>query len=863
MTDFAILVVAGVNTALIDENQALDVIMRRAEVRGIPLVVASVNLDHVHHFGARGAWAGALGRSIEWLNLIDGAPVAAVARRITGVGWPRLAGSDLIGPILDRAEAQGLRVGFLGGSEETLELLRSVLARERPDLIVAGLWSPSRAEITDPPASKELAARVRASDVDILVVGLGKPRQELWIDTYAQETGARVLLAFGAVVDFLAGRVARAPRWVVEAGMEWAWRLALEPRRLARRYLVQGPKALLEVRKAVLAEPETAFDGGANNGPMGDPGQGRGRVIDGTFVTGQDPARVTAVIVTYNSADDVDPLISSLRAQTTDVALRVVVADNDSEDSTLERLSAHVDVTVVPTGGNLGYSGGINTALRLVPPGEHVLVINPDLTLRPGAVGAMLDRLGRSGAGLVAPRILGPDGDLFPSIRREPSLLRALGDATLGSRFQGRHSSLSDIDGDSSHYCYAHPVEWASGAALLIHAEAAASLGRWDERFFLYAEEIDYQRRGRADGFATWFEPAAVVEHRQGGSGVSPELLALMAVNRIRYVEKYHGPVYSAAYQTAVQLHELLRSADPRHRTALRVVGDRSSWDVLPHATRRAGEGVEGAIIIPAHNEEAVIARTLASLADLPSSHQFEVIVVCNGTTDGTASVARRFPGVQVVEIPVASKVAALNHGDGLASKWPRLYLDADIEITPAAVRGVLSVLSDPMGRLEAARPSADYDTRGASFLVRRYYRARSRITSFEDALWGAGAYAVSEAGHRRFSEFPELAGDDLFVDRLFPAGTRAVIGTESVIVRTPRDLANLSRILRRGVRANTEHPEGATTRETASALLRTVRGPSSLLDAVVYASVAASARWRVRLERDRTAGWERDVSSR
>src|SRR5664280_2222221 len=101
---------------------------------------------------------------------------------------------------------------------------------------------------------------------------------------------------------------------------------------------------------------------------MGDPGQGRGRVIDGTFVTGQDPARVTAVIVTYNSADDVDPLISSLRAQTTDVALRVVVADNDSEDSTLERLSAHVDVTVVPTGGNLGYSGGINTALRLVPP---------------------------------------------------------------------------------------------------------------------------------------------------------------------------------------------------------------------------------------------------------------------------------------------------------------------------------------------------------------------------------------------------------------------------------------------------------------------------------------------------------------
>ena len=91
MIDFAQLVVAGVDTALIDENQALDVIIGRAHVRGIPLGVASVNLDHVHHFGARGAWAGALGRSIEWLNLSMAlrsrlSPGASLGS--SGHGWP-------------------------------------------------------------------------------------------------------------------------------------------------------------------------------------------------------------------------------------------------------------------------------------------------------------------------------------------------------------------------------------------------------------------------------------------------------------------------------------------------------------------------------------------------------------------------------------------------------------------------------------------------------------------------------------------------------------------------------------------------------------------------------------------------------
>jgi len=163
-----------------------------------------------------------------------------------------LAGSDLIGPILDLAERDGIRVGFLGGSEETRITLLETLAGNRPSLKLAGVWSPSRAQITDPVASRKLAATVRNHDVQLLVVCLGKPRQELWIEANASATGADVLLAFGAVVDFLAGRVKRAPRWIVDAGMEWAWRLAIEPKRLARRYLVQGPPAYVRAQRATL-----------------------------------------------------------------------------------------------------------------------------------------------------------------------------------------------------------------------------------------------------------------------------------------------------------------------------------------------------------------------------------------------------------------------------------------------------------------------------------------------------------------------------------------------------------------------------------------------------------------------------------
>lgn len=246
----------GASIDLLAFDEAVEAISSRfADASRRPLGVVSVNLDHIHHFGAaRGGAPHALHDGafapVEWLNLVDGAPLAAAARRVTHTRWPRLAGSDLIDALLDRAEIAHVSVGFLGGTHETHERLEHRLADVHPSLRLAGCWAPDRSELLDVEDCLAIADDISAHEVDVLAVCLGKPRQELWIERYGLRTGAHVLLAFGAVVDFLAGRVDRAPRWAADHGLEWAWRLAHEPRRLGHRYLIDGPSAYLAVRRS-------------------------------------------------------------------------------------------------------------------------------------------------------------------------------------------------------------------------------------------------------------------------------------------------------------------------------------------------------------------------------------------------------------------------------------------------------------------------------------------------------------------------------------------------------------------------------------------------------------------------------------
>lgn len=599
----------------------------------------------------------------------------------------------------------------------------------------------------------------------------------------------------------------------------------------------------------------------------------------GHFVPLGQPADVSVVVVTYNSAAELLGLIQSLRAEAKNLRLRLIFADNDSADDTRAVVSGHPDVVLIDTGGNLGYAAGINAAVQSVPDTDGaILVLNPDLRVEPGAVRALWDRLHREHAGIVVPRLLNDDGSFYPSLRREPSLATAVGEALFGSRWARRPVQLAEVIHDPAAYRRAHRIDWATGAALMIRRSLARSLGDWDERFFLYSEEVDYFRRARAVHEAIWFEPAARMRHIGGASGASIQLEALMAVNRIRYIRKYHRPSYAQLFRQLVLLREALRSHRRSNRRIWALVSNESGWQQLPgpQASRDPDAVLKdfppGAIIIPAHNEEAVIARTLTSLAPIAASGAIEVIVACNGCTDRTAQIAGQFESVTVIEASRASKTVALNEGDAAATLWPRLYLDADISITATAVRMVFQHLSD--GQNLAARPAFVYDDGAATWPVRAFYRARRRLPSTTQALWGAGAYALSRQGHARFGAFPDVTGDDLFVDLQFLPEEKDILATPPVQVLTPRDTRSLLNILRRNYRGDAEFASLARagsvsargrhnrTKRTVLELVQSVTGPRSLRDALVYAALVSFAR-----RRPSAAGggarWERDDSSR
>jgi exopolysaccharide biosynthesis WecB/TagA/CpsF family protein len=235
---------------LIQHDQLASAVETALDGRRAPLLLASANLDHVYRFDDdpdlfESSDAG------QWLVLLDGMPLVWASKRVTGRSWDKLAGSDLLPDLLTLAEERGARVGFLGGGDDLRTPLAHALRRSWPSLQVSGHWTPSREVVQDAVASDAVAREIRAADTDILVVGLGKPRQELWMARHAATTGAKVTGAFGASAEFIAGTQRRAPQALARFGAEWLYRLAHEPRRLARRYLAEGPVALARVAKDV------------------------------------------------------------------------------------------------------------------------------------------------------------------------------------------------------------------------------------------------------------------------------------------------------------------------------------------------------------------------------------------------------------------------------------------------------------------------------------------------------------------------------------------------------------------------------------------------------------------------------------
>lgn len=171
----------------------------------------------------------------------DGVGLTAIARLCRRDLGPRITGSDYFAAVMRALDARGGRVAFFGSKPEVLALLTARCQREFPKVTIAAAISPpwgewSRAQ------DAQFITQIRDADADVLWVGLTAPKQEKWVRRQLAHLSVGAVGSIGAVFDYFAGTVIRAPKWVCDLGFEWAWRFAREPARLWERNLVSGPR---------------------------------------------------------------------------------------------------------------------------------------------------------------------------------------------------------------------------------------------------------------------------------------------------------------------------------------------------------------------------------------------------------------------------------------------------------------------------------------------------------------------------------------------------------------------------------------------------------------------------------------------
>jgi N-acetylglucosaminyldiphosphoundecaprenol N-acetyl-beta-D-mannosaminyltransferase len=227
---------------------AIDALVSRGEGG----TVFTPNVDHVVQADESERFRDAYAATA--LSLVDGMPVLW-ASRLMGTPVPeKVSGSDLVLPLLERAAQRGWRVFFLGGAPGSAESARDLLRKRIPGLDVVGVAAPRIDVDGSPSAHDSIVAILRDARPDLVLVALGAPKQELFSHDVAARVHPAVLVGVGGSLDFIAGRVRRAPKWMQAHGLEWFFRFSQEPKRMWRRYFVRDPKFLFivlrELRRA-------------------------------------------------------------------------------------------------------------------------------------------------------------------------------------------------------------------------------------------------------------------------------------------------------------------------------------------------------------------------------------------------------------------------------------------------------------------------------------------------------------------------------------------------------------------------------------------------------------------------------------
>lgn len=303
------------------------------------------------------------------------------------------------------------------------------------------------------------------------------------------------------------------------------------------------------------------------------------------------------------------------------------------------------------------------------------------------------------------------------------------------------------------------------------------------------------------------------------------------------------------------------------HRQALTVT--MSSMQIPSNALPVADNCRPAAsVIVPAHNEAAVLGRLLTSLPAVVGQRRLQVIVACNGCTDNTANIARNH-GATVIELEAPSKIAALNAAEEFAEAFPRIYIDADVVVNGKTIEDLIVTLTES-GVLCAAPPHR-LELTGRSWLVRAYFTVWSEVMRLRNGYVGSGVYALSEKGRARFDRFPNVVADDTFVRNLFREAERQVVTTDPTVVETPRTLRSLFRrrvrvaIGNLQLRSRLDFSLPGLSEPKQPWWLAVVKRPKLIPSGLVYAIVnlAAELVARRQLSVKRSVDWGRDETTR
>ena len=302
---------------------------------------------------------------------------------------------------------------------------------------------------------------------------------------------------------------------------------------------------------------------------------------------------VSVVIVSYEGRALLEQCLDALVAHSGERSLEIIVVDQASTDRTAQWLgSERPEIRVVALEQNVGFGAGNNRGAAIAE-GRYLLLLNSDAFVTPGAI----DELVRFAeqhpqAGVVAPRLLWPDGQLQRSCRRFPTPFRIATEYLFLRKFAPHSRALNGF------YCAEFPhdepkrVDWLTGAALLIPRELYERLGGFDEAFFMFSEEVDLSRRAKALGYATWFDPVAEVKHVWGATAKrdpGPSLRENLR-SQVRYLDKHEGRRTAVVGRAILLGGMLLRvPKGPTYRSTAAWLARRSVEQLLRSATSDAG----------------------------------------------------------------------------------------------------------------------------------------------------------------------------------------------------------------------------------------------------------------------------------